>query len=348
MANYKIAGLAGIGLGIIVAAGCTPIRYGNTYQGFDNVEPDLGPIPQGENPMPAAVAPVPSGEVIYPEARPPKAPEYWQQHENPYAGMAQPAKTAPQTWAAPGTVAGYDTYIVKGGDTFGGIAAKKGIPLKTLKAANPGIDYNKIKVGQKIAVPAAAARPSQASAAPQGGVHVVKQGEILGRIARQYGVKLADLKAANGLTGDKIVVGQKLKIPGAGAAAPTKEARTPPAAKPAATVAAPATAEPVKAKADPVQVPTFDIAVPEVPSEPAAPATPALPEVPAPEFGIQPISAPAAAQTTTYLANGSEDLYTIAINNTLALADIVRLNPKLGETPDVKLPAGTPVTIPVK
>lgn len=350
MANNRIAGLAGIGLGLVIAAGCTPIRH-NAYQGFDNIEPDLGTIPQGENPMPAAVAPVPAGEVVYPTAQPPKTPEYWQQHENPYEGMTQSAQPS-KTKVSPGTIAGYDTYIVKGGDTFGGIAAKKGVPLKSLKSANPGIDYNRIKVGQKIAIPASAAKPDKVQPANQPGVHVVKQGEILGRIARQYGVKLADLKAANNLTGDKIFVGQKLRIPGKGAAEPVAAKKSGGAQD--ATIAAPVTVEQKRpavqpAKVEPVQVPAFDIPVPEVKAEPVPEVKPVATPVAVPEFGIQPIAAPKAdSQTTTYLASGNEDIYTIAINSTLSLADILRLNPQYSDNPSQKPPAGTPILIPVK
>ena len=43
--------------------------------------------------------------------------------------------------------------------------------------------------------------------------HTVKKGESLSRIANKYGVTVAALKSANGLKGDNIQPGQKLKIP---------------------------------------------------------------------------------------------------------------------------------------
>lgn len=49
---------------------------------------------------------------------------------------------------------------------------------------------------------------------PTAQVHVVERGETLTQIARQYGVTLAALEAANGIKDPNlIVVGQKLKIP---------------------------------------------------------------------------------------------------------------------------------------
>ena len=41
----------------------------------------------------------------------------------------------------------------------------------------------------------------------------MKRGENLGKIARKYGVTVDAIRKANNLRGDKINVGQKLKIP---------------------------------------------------------------------------------------------------------------------------------------
>jgi murein DD-endopeptidase MepM/ murein hydrolase activator NlpD len=54
----------------------------------------------------------------------------------------------------------------------------------------------------------------QGSSARQ--THRVERGETLWSIARRWGVTVGQLKQANGLTGDTIVVGQELTIPSAG------------------------------------------------------------------------------------------------------------------------------------
>lgn len=46
--------------------------------------------------------------------------------------------------------------------------------------------------------------------------HTVSRGESLWTIAREYGVDEVSLRRANGIAGDRILVGQKLTIPGAG------------------------------------------------------------------------------------------------------------------------------------
>jgi LysM repeat protein len=61
--------------------------------------------------------------------------------------------------------------------------------------------------------PALAAPPQQS-----GGVHVVRAGETLSGIARQYGVSAASLAEANGLQNQNFIyAGQRLVVPGLGA-----------------------------------------------------------------------------------------------------------------------------------
>lgn len=50
--------------------------------------------------------------------------------------------------------------------------------------------------------------------------HVVRKGDTLGRIAREHGTSVRELKAANGLSGSRIPVGMELSIPGPVAQAP--------------------------------------------------------------------------------------------------------------------------------
>jgi LysM repeat protein len=51
-------------------------------------------------------------------------------------------------------VAGPDEYVVKAGDSSGTkIAAARGISLADLQAVNPGVDWTKLKIGQKLKLP---------------------------------------------------------------------------------------------------------------------------------------------------------------------------------------------------
>ena len=58
--------------------------------------------------------------------------------------------------ASAGTTGHGKKYIVKKGDTLSGIAKAhygKVSAMKKILAANPGLDANKIRVGQKIILP---------------------------------------------------------------------------------------------------------------------------------------------------------------------------------------------------
>lgn len=61
---------------------------------------------------------------------------------------------------------------------------------------------------------------SRTSQAEKAGVYTVAAGDSLWRIAQSYGVNVADIKKANNLTSDMILVGQTLIIPGTTAQAP--------------------------------------------------------------------------------------------------------------------------------
>ena len=45
---------------------------------------------------------------------------------------------------------GKDTYIVKRGDTLGGIAESTGVPVERLQELNPGLDQFSLVAGQRI------------------------------------------------------------------------------------------------------------------------------------------------------------------------------------------------------
>ncbi|MDX6442305.1 MAG: hypothetical protein QOE43_2034 [Gaiellaceae bacterium] len=49
------------------------------------------------------------------------------------------------------TTAG-ELYTVAGGDTFGSISAKTGVPIAQIERLNPGVSTNALQVGQKLRV----------------------------------------------------------------------------------------------------------------------------------------------------------------------------------------------------
>ena len=113
------------------------------------------------------------------------------------------------------------TYAVRSGDTLGLIAARRGTSVATLVQMNGLSNPNLIRIGQVLKVPVGGGGSSVQSPAGGSTTHVVRSGDTLGAIARRYGVTAAQIVAANGLTGDRIYVGQQLRLVPARGTTPT-------------------------------------------------------------------------------------------------------------------------------
>ena len=93
---------------------------------------------------------------------------------------------------------------VKRGDTLSEIAEQFGLTVTELKSIN-GLQGNTIQIGQVLELPD--------NDSPLTSEHKIQRGETLSEIAQFYRVSLADLRAANNLRGDRILIGQTLIIP---------------------------------------------------------------------------------------------------------------------------------------
>ena len=119
----------------------------------------------------------------------------------------------------------YDIYTVKSGDTLSAIAKRYSTLLSMIIGANPGIEADRIRIGQTIIVPRLSGQPAAAAKTPTvnattpsaslGDTYIVKKGDTLGDIAFRLRVKAASLASVNGIDIDSILrIGQKLKVPG--------------------------------------------------------------------------------------------------------------------------------------
>ncbi len=168
-----------------------------------------------------------SNELFYTESNPPT------QLPPPDLGSLPPAGTdpnlppttpapAPSDFSTPPLMGTPGEYVVKSGDSFYTIAKANNTTIKAIEGANPGIDSRRLKIGQKLVLPApqAPTAPTTAPAVADANVYVVKSGDTLSRIATQHKTTVKELKSLNGLTTDRINVGQKLKLPLPAAPAP--------------------------------------------------------------------------------------------------------------------------------
>ncbi|MCF0050145.1 LysM peptidoglycan-binding domain-containing protein [Dyadobacter sp. LJ53] len=113
---------------------------------------------------------------------------------------------------------GSEFHVVQGGQTYYSISKAYGLSVKDLYELNDLNESSRLKSGQKLRVrkveseaPAAA----QSSGSGQSGTktHTVASGETLFRIAQNYHTNVEDIKRLNNMSGNSVMVGQKLKIP---------------------------------------------------------------------------------------------------------------------------------------
>lgn len=96
------------------------------------------------------------------------------------------------------------SYTVKSGDSLSVIAQRFGISSSDLKTVNQ-LNSDTIHIGQVLTIPGGVQnQPTE---------HTIRSGETLSEIAQLYRVSLASIRAVNDLNGDRILVGQVLKIP---------------------------------------------------------------------------------------------------------------------------------------
>lgn len=114
----------------------------------------------------------------------------------------------------------HQTHIVRTGDTLFSIAQQYSATVGQIRALNNLAETNVLYVGQALIVPSAAgaSTPSipSASSTTCAVSHTVQRGEFLSAIATRFGVPVAQIAQANGVSDfSRIRVGQLLCIPGA-------------------------------------------------------------------------------------------------------------------------------------
>lgn len=97
-----------------------------------------------------------------------------------------------------------DQVTVKRGDTLSQIANKAGTTVESLKINNNLQDVNKIYPGQELKVDGNVQTSSK--------TYTVKAGDSLWKIAQANGLSVDELKSANNLTSNLILVGQVLNL----------------------------------------------------------------------------------------------------------------------------------------
>ncbi len=105
-------------------------------------------------------------------------------------------------------------HVVQAGDTLSELAQKFGVPVASLMTINAK-STDLIRIGEIIRVPHGSNLGGLNEFGGADIVHRVVSGDSLSRIAQSYGIRVSELRAANGIGNhsDLIRIGQKLRIP---------------------------------------------------------------------------------------------------------------------------------------
>ncbi len=344
-----------VAVACLVLQGCKATKTGTGAHRQPMVDPVVEPAPV--EPAPATVTTVPAE----PEPQPVVA-EPQQTQVTTVKPLPPPeSKPAPKPVAQPAPVAeeGF-VYVVKPGDQLFAVSRRYNVKLTAIERANPGLNPNKIRVGQKIKIPGVTASAAKAASAKNDKVapasapvaantvapvktkpafkaytgptkeYKVRSGDSLGKIAYENGITIRALKEMNKLTKDSLRVNQMLLIPAEKVVSPKKPAVEKPAVKTVAkkpVESKPQAQPPVEQKS--AEVPAAAPApAPAVESAPAvAPVAAAAETKPAEEVKEEaPAPAPAPVSSATYTVKENDDIVSVAIAWGISPSQLMDLN----------------------
>ena len=202
----------------------------------------------------------------------------------PARGARDTAATAPEAPAqvVPGAgkqhTVGKDEYLTDISKRYYGSTKH----WRVIAKANPGIDPDRLKVGQKLTIPELAGADAASGAAAAGeGEYVVVAGDTFESIAgkvlgdRKQHKKIAE--ANPGVDASRLRVGQKLKVPAASRPTSSAPAPSPSQSTSPSRASAPAPLPEPSFSLPPVEpapLPAPSLPAPSAPMTPVAPATP--------------------------------------------------------------------------
>ncbi|MFY9506836.1 MAG: LysM domain-containing protein [Caldicoprobacterales bacterium] len=106
---------------------------------------------------------------------------------------------------------GTQPYIVRAGDTFYSLAQRFNTTVMAIMRANPGVDPNRLMIGQTICIPGA---PSPGPCPQGSSPYVVRAGDTFYSLAQRFNTTVDAIRAANpGVDPNRLMIGQTICIP---------------------------------------------------------------------------------------------------------------------------------------
>lgn len=103
-------------------------------------------------------------------------------------------------------------YVVQKGDSLWSISSKLGVSVSDIKKSN-NLSSNNLSIGQVLIIPSKKSDDEESKADEN--IYVVKKGDSLWLIAKNYNTSIDEIKRLNNLSSNTLSIGQRLKIPNA-------------------------------------------------------------------------------------------------------------------------------------
>jgi len=189
--TIRTCSVAGLALAALMSL--TSCETTNSGMGGSSAYGSNGPIDGGYNPYPNGGGGVPAGSLL---ASGNSHPQYAEAPPAPPIGYEPPPAAAPSK--------------PKVATSKPSTTSSKPVSKTVASTSKPSASKPKTSSSSSVA---SKPKPKPTSKKSGGGTHVVVSGDSLWAIARKNDTTVAKLKAANGLTSDKLKLGLKLKLP---------------------------------------------------------------------------------------------------------------------------------------
>ncbi|WP_236908932.1 LysM peptidoglycan-binding domain-containing protein [Clostridium sp. Cult3] len=105
-------------------------------------------------------------------------------------------------------------YTIKAGDTLFRLSQQFNVGVDEIIRANPGIDPNRLQIGQTICIPRPVTPTPPVPPCPNGFYYAVRAGDTFFGISQQFGVSVdAIIRANPGIDPNRLQIGQIICIP---------------------------------------------------------------------------------------------------------------------------------------
>ncbi|EFJ41577.1 hypothetical protein VOLCADRAFT_107633 [Volvox carteri f. nagariensis] len=110
-------------------------------------------------------------------------------------------------------------YTIQAGDTYWILAQRRGTTVGAIQSLNPGVDPNRLQIGQVINVPCSGggSTPTSTTPAARGCKYTIQAGDTYWILAQRRGTTVGAIQSLNpGVDPNRLQIGQVINVPCSG------------------------------------------------------------------------------------------------------------------------------------